>query len=89
MAKDVINCDRSISKILEDTVMRGYDTLQFIKFSSNLVKCKGVFPLSLPICISFILIAKTGKLSHTSKIIRLIIPFDQGRVYCLSIVLSA
>ena len=81
MIKDVIIYGRSISKFFEDAVMKEYDALQITNFSSITVKLKGVFPLPLPVCISFISIAKTGKLSHTFRIIPLIIPFDRGRVY--------
>jgi len=80
--KDVDIYDRSISKIFEDVVMGGYDALQTINFSSITVKLKGASPLPLPVCISFIFIAKTGKLSHTFRIRPLITAFDRGRVYC-------
>ena len=56
--------------------MREHDALQIINFSSITVKLKGVSPLPLPICISFIFIAKICKLSHTFRIVPLIIPFD-------------
>ena len=79
--KDVDIYDRSISKNFEDAVIGGHDVLQTINFSSTTVKLKGASPLSLPVCISFIFITKTGKLSHTFRIILLIDPFDRGRVY--------
>ena len=82
MIKDVIIYNRSISKFFENAVMGEYDALQIINFSFITVKLKGAFPLPLPICISFIFIAKTSKLSHTFRIIHLITPFDRGRVHC-------
>ena len=78
--KHVIIYDRSIYKILKDAIVREYGTLQIINLSSITVKLKGASPLSLLVCISFIFIAKTAKLSHTFGIIPQIIPFDRGRV---------
>ena len=80
--KDVIIYDRSISKIFEDAVMGEHDALQTIIFSSITVKLKGASPLPLPLCVTFIFTVKIGKLSHTFRIIPLIISFDRGRVYC-------
>jgi len=62
--------------------MGEHDVLQTFNFSFITVKLKGASPLLLPVCISFVFIAKTGKLSHTFRIIALITPFDRGRVYC-------
>jgi len=76
MIKDVIINDRFISNFFEDAVMGEYDALQIINFSSITLKLKGVSSLPLPVRISFIFIAKIGKLSHTFRIIPLIISFD-------------
>jgi len=76
MTKDVIIYDRSISKFFEDALMGEYDVLQIINFSSITVKLKGASLLPLRVCISFIFIAKAGKLSHIFRSIPLIIPFD-------------
>ena len=62
--------------------MGEHDALQIINFSSITVKLKGASPMCLPVCISFVFIAKSGKLSHTFRIIPLITPFDRGRLYC-------
>ena len=82
MIKDVIIYDRSISNFFEDAVMGEYDALQIINFSSIIVKLKGSSPLPLPVCVTFIFAVKTSKLSHTFRIIPLIISFDRSRVYC-------
>ena len=47
MIKDVIIYDRSISKIFEDTVIREYDALHIINFSSITLKPQGASPLCL------------------------------------------
>jgi len=80
--------DRSISKILKDAIMREYDTLQIINFSSIIIKLKGASPMPLPICISFIFIAKTSKLSHTFRIIPLIAPFWSKVVYIVDLMIQ-
>jgi len=45
--------------------MGEHGALQTVNFSSIIVKHKGASPMPLTICISFVFIAKTGKLSHT------------------------
>jgi len=78
--KDVIIYDRSISKFFEDAIIREHDALQIINFSFITVKFKCASSLPLLVCIT-VFTVKTGKISHTFRIISLIIPFDRGRVY--------
>ena len=79
--KDVDIYDRSISKIFDDAVMKEYNVLQIINSFSITVKLNGTSPLLLSVCMTLFFIVKTGKLSHTFRIIPLIIPFNRGRVY--------
>jgi len=81
MIKGVIIYNRSISKIFEDAVMREHGALQTINFSFITVKLLHASPLLLPVCITFIFTVKPGKLSHTFRIIPIIILFGRGRVY--------
>ena len=78
--KDVIIYDRSISKIFEVAIMGEHDALQIINFSFITVKFKCASPRPLLVCITVFTI-NTRKISHTFRIISLIILFDRGHVY--------
>ena len=79
--KDVVIYDQYISKFFEDAIMIEHDALHIINFTFITVIFKGASTLPLSVCITFIFTVKTGKLSHTFRIIPLIIPFDRGCVY--------
>jgi len=66
---------------LKGTVMEETNILHIINFSAITVKPRCAFLQTLPVRISLDVIKITGKLSHTVRMIRLIIPFDRGRVY--------
>ena len=72
---------QSIAKVLKGTIMEETNILHIIIFSAITVKHRCTFLQTLPIRISLDVIKITGKLSHTVRMIRLIIPFDRGRVY--------
>jgi len=74
--------DQSIAKDLKGTVMKETNVLHIINFSANTVKPRCVFLQTLHVRISLDVVKITSKLSHTVRMIRLIIPFDRGRAYC-------
>jgi len=76
--KNVIIYGRSIPENLKDT-----DSLYLIILFSIVVTQKGVVTQTLPPRISLILIVKIiCKMSHTFRMILLIILFDRGHEYC-------
>ena len=80
--KNVTIYGLSISENLKNIVMGEPSILQFINFSFITVKQMRVFPQTLPVRISLVIIIKvTGTLVHTFRI-HLIIHFDRGREYC-------
>ena len=72
---------QSIAKDLKSNVMKKTNVLHIINFFVIIVKPICAFLQTLPVRISLDIVKITGKLSHTFRMIRLIIPFDRGRVY--------
>jgi hypothetical protein len=71
---------RSISYNLENTVEGESNTSQIFSSPSITVTPRGAFHVILPVRISLVLIFTiTGRLLYTSRMRRLIIPFDRGR----------
>ena len=66
---------------LKGIIIEETNVLHIIYFSAITVKPKCAFLQTLPVKISLDVIKITGKLSHTVRMIRLIIPFDRGRIY--------
>ena len=79
--KDFTIYGQSISKDLKGIIMEETNVLHIINFSAIRVKPRCAFLQTLPVRISLDVIKITGKLPYTVRMIRLIIPFDRGRVY--------
>jgi len=79
--KDFTIYGQSISKDLKGTVIEETNVLHIINFSAITVKPRCAFLQTLPVMISLDVVKITGKWSHIVRMIRLIIPFDRGRVY--------
>ena len=73
---------QSISKGLKGTAMEETNVIHIINFLAITIKPICAFLQNLPVRISLDVVKITGKLPHTVRMIRLIIPFDRGRVYC-------
>ena len=65
---------QSIAKDLKGTVMEETNVLHIINFSAITVKPRCVFLQTLPVRISLDIVKITCKLSHTVRMIHLIIP---------------
>ena len=79
--KNFIIYGQSISNDLKGIIIEETNVLHIINFSAITVKPKCAILQTLPVRISLDVIKITGKLPHTVRMIRLIIPFDRGRVY--------
>ena len=77
--RDAIIYGRPISNSSMNADMEESYTLQFINFSSIMIKQRDTFPQPLLVKISLDLITNvTDKLPCSSRLVPLIIPFDRG-----------